>query len=582
MRKIFTASRVQNLLQPLLVVLALCVVSVSTSCTPLSPSNDADVVVVGAGIAGLAAALEAAAQGASVVVIEAASVGGGHAVKAGGFAMVDTALQRRKGIEDSAELAFKDLLAWGEDPNTYWAQRYAQESGAEVHDWLTNLGVEFVLLIPTPEHSVPRFHFTRGRAVNVVVPMLRKALQDPKIRFVWNMRATALLKSKAKITGVLGTDERTGIKQRFAADSVVLTTGGFATNLSKVRANWPADKQIPTDLLIGSGHYASGDGYRLAEWAGADLQNLDRQVIFYNGMPDPRDASSNRALHAQNSAAIWVNKQGRRFVNETADSKTVETAVSSLDPISYWVVYDANGAKRWQIRDADWLNKDTLGELILNNSEITVKADSIDELAKAAGIATHGLNTTLETWNRMVDVGTDFQHGRFTKDNNKPRAQALVTPPFYATRLYPYTRKSMGGPAINLYAQVLDESRTPIDGLFAAGELTGVAGINGKHGGSGSFLGPAVLTGRIAGASAAAASSRSGALKRGSAAQSTQTTQSQADSTNPGYWHFNQSHARVTELEWSCNRCHTDRHPQRMAVTANEMLNRLNTCLDCH
>ncbi len=554
----------------------------SLSCTSARQPNDADVVVVGAGIAGLAAALEASANGASVVVVEAASVGGGHAVKAGGFSMTGTALQRRKGIEDSPELTYTDMVRWGEDPNSYWARHYANNSGAEVYDWLTNLGVEFVMLIPTPENSVPRFHFTRGRAVNVVVPMMRKALADPKIRFIWNTRATALLKAQSRIIGVVGTDERTGSKRWYRGDSVVLATGGFASNLKKVRATWPTDKNAPERLLIGSGHYATGDGYRMAEWAGANMQALDRQVTFYNGMPDPRDPTNMRALHAHNPAAIWVNVEGRRFINETADSKAVEEAVSQFESVSYWVIYDANGADRWQIRDAVWLNKSLLKETVIDNPDITVSADSIAELAAKTGLPEHGLRAALETWNRMIDVGTDFQFGRFGPDQPRGRGQAIGTQPLYATQLFPYTRKSMGGPAINIQAEVLDGEGIPIGGLYAAGELTGVAGINGKHGGSGTFLGPSVLTGRIAGQTAATASTLTGELAPQSNAGDSLPSQGLATPDAAGFWHYQRAHARVAELGWECGQCHSERNPQRMAVNAGEMLARLDTCKDCH
>ena len=352
--------------------------------------------------------------------------------------------------------------------------------------------------------------------------------------------------------------------------------------MTKVRANWPADKNVPKKLLIGSGHYASGDGYRLTEWAGAEMQALNRQVIFYNGMPDPRDPGNTRALHAQNPAAIWVNSQGRRFVDETADAKAVEAAVSQLQPVSYWVIYDANGADRWQVRDATWLKKSLLQDTVLDNPDISIAADSIAELAALAGLSAHGLQTTLETWNRMVEVGADFQFNRFSPDKKTARAQAIVTPPFYATQLFPYTRKSMGGPAINIKAEVLDADGKPISGLYAAGELTGVAGINGKHGGSGTFLGPSVLTGRIAGQTAAQASALSGELAAQTDVGDTAPSVGLTTPDAPGFWHFQQAHTRVAELGWECGRCHSERMPQRATANDDEMLARLNTCKDCH
>lgn len=132
------------------------------SCT--RPAPDADVIVIGGGIAGLSAALEAAAAGRTVLVIDANSVGGGHAVKAGGFALVGTPLQEKKGYRDSPEIAARDLLAWGEDADPDWVRRYVTASRADVHDWLAGFGVRWGFILDTPEHSVPRFHFATGAA----------------------------------------------------------------------------------------------------------------------------------------------------------------------------------------------------------------------------------------------------------------------------------------------------------------------------------------------------------------------------------------------------------------------------------
>ena len=144
-------------------------------CMRPEPKPDADVIVIGTGIAGLSAALEASAAGRTVLLIDANSVGGGHAVKAGGFALVGTPLQERKGYRDSPEIAARDLLAWGEDADAEWVRRYVTASRTEVHDWLTGFGVRWGFILDTPEHSVPRFHFANGAALNVVVPMMRAA-----------------------------------------------------------------------------------------------------------------------------------------------------------------------------------------------------------------------------------------------------------------------------------------------------------------------------------------------------------------------------------------------------------------------
>ena len=555
------------------VLVTICLALLLCNCAQTPPTRDADVIIVGAGIAGLSAALEASTYGARVLVIEANSVGGGHAVKAGGFALVDTALQRKKGIVDSPMLAFSDWVHRAVDPDTYWAMTYAERSSADVYDWLIAKGVEFKTIIPTPEDSVPRFHFTRGTAVNVVVPLLREALADPNIEFLWNTRVTALAKTRGRISGAATAHERLGTRRLYTAGSIILSTGGFQNNMDMVRSNWPKNRMQPKSLLMGAGHYATGDGYRLSDWAGAELKNMDRQVTFYNAISDPLDPDGRRGLVLENPRAIRVNAVGHRFMDETGDDKSLVQAVSQFEPAVHWLIFDATGAKRLRLRGTS-LSRDA----ILNNPAITHQADTLIELANKAGISPHGLRTTVETWNRMILAGEDFKFGRFSPASPDRNAQRIATGPYYAVALRAMTRKSMGGPAINVRAQVISASGTPIAGLFAAGELTGVAGINGQYGGSGTFLGPSVFTGRVAGQWAAYYAPTATAYAPltnlpayGSAP---------AKSGLPGYWHHDNVHARVAARGYACTRCHNDQ--QRTESKRAVMLSRLNTCTDCH
>jgi len=574
-----------SILRICLAASAAALIASQPGCTPVTPVKDADVIVVGAGIAGLAAALEASAAGSRVLVIEANSVGGGHAVKAGGFALVDTALQRAKGIKDSPDLALQDLYRWGEDPDPHWARKYVDESAPEVYDWLTNLGVQFSTVLDTPEDSVPRFHFTRGTAVNVIVPMLRKALQDPNIRFVWNTRVTEFVKINGSIKGVLSVNERTGFKAEWRAPTTILTTGGFQSNLEMVRQNWPAGQTIPKPLYLGAGYFATGDGYRLAEFAGAKLRNMDRQEIFYSGVPDPRAADGQRALYAENPAAVWLGANGRRFINEKADNRTLATTISEMKPTSYWLLFDKRGSRRLNLRDVSTQESATLRDEILANPEITASAWTLDELARKAGLPAYSLRTSVETWNRMVELGEDYQFGRFDKTNRTATIGAISQPPYYALRVYPLTRKSMGGPVINIYAQVMDTTDLPIPGLYAAGELTGVAGINGKQGGSGTFLGPSVLTGRAAGKAAAGEAKRLATLEvTGYAARKLPEEEIVVNRPvgQPGYWHYDAVHRLAAARSLGCANCHSGNITAQTTDKPEVMLTRLSTCTNCH
>ena len=162
--------------------------------------------------------------------------------------------------------------------------------------------------------------------------------------------------------------------------------------------------------------------------------------------------------------------------------------------------------------------------------------------------------------------------------------RTIDEPPFFTLRVYPLTRKSMGGPAINIQAQVVDDSGIPIPGLYAAGELTGVAGINGKYGGSGTFLGPSVITGRVAGRSAGLASLvLADPIKyRPRDTSGDVLTSASPDFDKPGYWHYDAVHRLAFEKAYTCDKCHSNMSTIRMANKAAQMQARLNTCTNCH
>ncbi|MBM4221848.1 MAG: FAD-dependent oxidoreductase, partial [Gammaproteobacteria bacterium] len=471
-------------------------------CSTLRP--DADVIIIGAGIAGVSAALEASDAGARVMVLDANSVGGGHAVMAGGLFLVGTPLQAAKGVQDSPELAFDDIMKWGEDSDPRWVRRYVEASRPEVHDWLGTLGVDFRMLLPAPgETSVPRFHFAKGAGLGVIVPMMRQAFSRSGIRFAFNTEVTSLASARGGRWQVGARDARTSTHRSFIAPAVVIATGGFENDLDLVTANWPGHIARPERLLRGAGRFADGDGIDLGRQVGAQITRLDHQTIFVTGLPDPRDPSGRHGLLAQNAAAIKVDRDANRFVNESAARKVHERRVLGMPGQGYWMIFDSAGLRELRVRGAPWLTDTTLAREILDNAALLTRADSIAALGAAAGLPPATLGATIARFNAAVRAGDDQDFGRFGPGVGGQVPLPLEQPPFYAMRLYPMTRKSMGGLAIDDQARVRSEAGEPIPGLFAAGEATGVAGINGSYGGSGTFLGPSVLTGRIAGRTAA-------------------------------------------------------------------------------
>lgn len=559
-----------------------------TGCSPEQPAVDADVIVIGAGIAGIAAALEASDSGAQVLVLDVNSVGGGHAVMAGGLFLVDTPLQAAKGVVDSPDLAFADIMAWGEDGDPQWVRRYVESSRTEVHDWLTSLGVEFNMLLPAPgETSVPRFHFARGGAANVVLPMLQAAVQREEVSFLFNTEASGLHHEDG--TWLVATrNRRSGSEQQLRATAVVIATGGFENDLDRVRANWPTHIKQPETLLAGAGHFATGSGLELAAGAGAAISRLDHQTIFVTGLHDPRDPLGRRGMLVQNPAAVFVSATGQRFVDESSARKTLEQAVLNLDGQSYWMIFDSNGLKRLQVRGAPWLNRNTIAAEVLGNPALVQRADTPADLAAAAGLPATALLATIRRYNEFASAGSDPEFGRAAET-----LAPLLQPPYHAIRLYPMTRKSMGGIRIDSDTRVLATNGEQVPGLFAAGEVTGVAGINGSYGGSGTFLGPSVLTGRIAGEQAASRALAMPGRQPGSPAASAkpgdntlalapEALDSLLATSRRGYWHFEQVHGLVRERGTACETCHVESWGTRPAITGREQLAQLVSCASCH
>jgi flavocytochrome c len=577
---------------------------------PPTERETADVIVVGAGVAGLSAAYEAGHAGARVLVIDMWSVFGGHAVMSEGqVSMVDTPFGRARGVVDSADLAYRDFVDYGEDANEAWVRRYVESSRTELYDWLTSLGVVFDRLFHTHGNSVPRIHVPRSRGLGLVGPIYRACLKDPDIAFRWNTKVERLLVEEGRIRGVEGLDMRTGQRVRWRSGAVVLATGGFQSNLALVRKHWPSALPQPERLLAGSGVNAMGSGLGLAESVGGRVARLDHQWNYVTGLEDPRFPGQGRGLNVRTADAIWVNAEGRRFVNEYQGrayaTKFTFPAVARQPGATFWAVFDQDNRANFYVAGTDWADRAQVERWILDNRSVVKSATTIAQLATDVGLPAAALDETVRTYNRFVDGGEDADFHRFSRERPTSGRDAEFRPrriersPFYAMQLRPVTRKSMGGVVIDLDCRVVDQGQQPIRGLYAAGELTGLAGINGKAGLEGTFLGPSMLTGRVAGRTAVS-DSRARAGASGPAAPATEDrptfalTADQlsrgclvchdiaglAATPRPGYLHFEQVHRQVLERRFDCAICHvklTSAGPHRVDALAHS-----ETCAMCH
>jgi predicted oxidoreductase len=243
----------------------------------------------------------------------------------------------------------------------------------------------------------------------------------------------------------------------------------------------------------------------MAKTAGAQLRNMSYQWNYSTGLPDPNDLSGQRGLNAFSQQSIWVNKAGRRFVNESQDTKTTFPAVLRQPGGMYWAIFDS--ATRGTFYVSGWNHQKIESKIFDNPAMIPfVKtAHTVRELAAAAGLPSDALGDTVRSWNKMVTDGHDADFGRIGSNRSSwAHPQRVERSPFYAVQFFPLTRKSMGGVAIDRSCRVIDIIDRPITGLYAVGELTGLAGINGKASLEGTFLGSSIITGRVAGRAAAA------------------------------------------------------------------------------
>ena len=573
-----------------IVPLVLLLFSVSGTARAAAP----DAVVVGASLAGLSASIDLARRGARVMVVDMNSVFGGHAIQTGGVAVVASPMQEALGFHDSPELAYHDWSAWGQDPNEEWIRYYVSHSRVEIYDFLTAIGVTFDRIAPSHGNSIPRFHMTHRRGLNLVRPLFREALRYPNITFVWNTEAKDLIMRNGKVAGVRVTNLRTQRSEDVACNAVVLATGGFQRNLEKAQKYWPPRDPRPSRLLTGSGKYSLGLGLDMAMRAGAAVYRIDRQYNIYTAIPDPRDPSGTLGLSAGNNQAIWVNLLGRRFVNPQGFDKDVYPAVLAQPGGTYWAVFDARSKGDFKVGTADWGDRPAVTAQVLEDATLTKTGNTLAELAVATQLPAAALEETVRRYNQLVDAGDDADFSSFSAAT-KTRPRTITAAPFYAVQFFPAAHKNMGGVAINIHAQVLDQRQQPIPGLFAGGEITGSAGINGSAGLDGTFTGPSILTGRVAGQSAAAYVKATPEHKSVQAAIATapheggwiptmnvEELKARLNTSLPGFWHFEQVHRSVVKRETPCNECHSALVPQKPATDAATMRALSDTCDVCH
>jgi predicted oxidoreductase len=467
-----------------------------------------DVAIIGGGGAGVAAALDAAEAGARVVVVEQdATLGGTAATSGGGCFIVGTPLQEANGIHDTPEAAFEDWLRWGQDAvDQVWARYYIEHTRHDLYFWAEKHGVRWVDLKFQEGNRVFRWHRPAGNGLGLMTALIDSMTARTGATILTGTRADGLLTESGRVCGVRATEVKTGAATEIRSTTVVVTTGGFNSNLDMVLEARPDLRGVT--VLEGSGRGATGAGHRLIREVGGHFTHMDIIWFYVYATPDYRDPTGRRGLVFRLTPGyIWVNQQGRRFHDEsTTGGASASPAVFRQTPPHAWAILDTPMTAKMEVADpyyraGDKVRRDKVQEL-LDASPYIKKADTLDELARRIDVDVPTFLGEVERYHAAFDAGLRHEpaFGKSLEQSKK-----FDTPPYYAIQLFPLARKNFGGVKTDLHCRVLDRDLVPIPGLYAAGEVAGMAGghINGRAGLEGTMLGPALFSGRVAGAWAA-------------------------------------------------------------------------------
>lgn len=445
---------------------------------PSELKDSYDVIVVGSGGAGMAAAISAKDAGADVAIFEKMPVIGGNTSKSsGGMNASETKFQKEQSIEDSNDLFYEETLKGGKGTNNPELLRYMVDHSADAIDWLDSMGIRLNKITFSGGFSVARIHRPEdGSAVGgYLVNGLYYNLKEREVPIFVNADVTDLTDKDGSVTGVkvkIGGKEKT-----IKAKSVVLATGGFGSNMKMITKFKPELEGYVTTNHEG----ATGDGIALAEAVDADTVQMD-QIQIHPTVYQETSYLVSEAVRGE--GAILVNSEGKRFYNEMETRDNVSAAINALPERSAYVVFDQALRERATAIE----QYDKLG--------MVVKGETVAELAKAIGVPEENLVATMEAWNKYASEKNDTEFGRTTGMEHD-----LTKAPYYAIKIAPGIHHTMGGLKINTKTEVLKKDGSVIPGLYAAGEVTG--GVHGSNRIGGNAVADIIIFGRQAGTQSA-------------------------------------------------------------------------------
>ena len=500
--------------------------AVENNATAEDSTVDADVVVVGAGGAGMTAAITAAAEGKSVVIVESQPMVGGNSVRAtGGMNAGKTVYQDENefgesaGVEKTLKTAAEKyadnetITALAKTVSEQWAAYQANPTGyfdsvelmeldtmiggkgindpelvetlcansADAIDWLDEHGITLHNVSSFGGASVKRIHRpvnAEGKTVSVgsyMIPLLQENCEKAGVKMMLDTTATEILTdANGAAVGVKATGA-SGETVTVNAKAVVLASGGFGANLDMVVKYKPELKGFMTTNAPG----IQGQGIEMAQAIGAATVDMDQIQIH------PTVEANTAALITEGlrgDGAILINEEGQRFIDEVGTRDVVSAAEIAQ-----------TGSYSWLVVDQAMVDASSVIQGYIKKG-YTVTGATYEELGKAMGVDAAAFAETMEKWNGYVEAKNDPDFGRTSFAN------PLNTAPYYAVKVTAGVHHTMGGLKINANTEVLNEKGEVIPGLFAAGEVTG--GVHGANRLGGNAVADFTVFGRIAGAAA--------------------------------------------------------------------------------
>ena len=487
---------------------------------------EADVVVVGAGGAGMTAAITAAAEGKSVVILESQSMVGGNSVRAtGGMNAGKTVYQDENefgesaGVEKTLKTAAEKyadnetITALAKTVSEQWAAYQANPTGyfdsvelmeldtmiggkgindpelvetlcansADAIDWLDEHGITLHDVSSFGGASVKRIHRpvnAEGKTVSVgsyMIPLLEENCKKAGVQILLNTTANEILTDANGAAAGIKATGSTGETVTVNAKAVVLTTGGFGANLDMVVKYKPELKGFMTTNAAG----IQGQGIEMAQAIGAATVDMDQIQIH------PTVEANTAALITEGlrgDGAVLINAEGKRFIDEVGTRDVVSAAEIAQ-----------TGSYSWLVVDQAMVDASSVIQGYIKKG-YTVTGETYEELGKAMGVDAAAFAETMDKWNGYVEAKNDPDFGRTSFAN------PLNTAPYYAVKVTAGVHHTMGGLKINANTEVLNEKGEVIPGLFAAGEVTG--GVHGANRLGGNAVADFTVFGRIAGAAA--------------------------------------------------------------------------------